>query len=157
MQWKQSPMIYWMWMSLAAPWPVFELWCFPGHQWFIVLDSVAYVLCLYSGVSLSLSTLVVVPQRKGWKMLALCFICLSGSDVPPQETLGIGSSSTPHRFVLLPPFFSFSAAFEQEPCLKLNVWGLLLDSCRGSSHHQAPARWSHDRVVSSTIVVWFAV
>lgn len=41
------------------------------------------MFCLYSGVSRSLSTLVAVPLQKGWKMLALCFIWLSGSDVSP--------------------------------------------------------------------------
>lgn len=45
-------------------WPVFELRCFPDCLRFIVLDSIAYVPSLYSGVGRWLSTLVAAPQLK---------------------------------------------------------------------------------------------
>lgn len=119
MQWKRSHMIYWSWVSLACTvawrqdlWPVFELWCFPDRQRFIVLDSAAAsALCLYSGVRRSLSALVVAPQqkkKKGWKMLALCFICLSGSDVPPPGDAKHWLDFNPSPLGSAPSLFSSS-------------------------------------------------
>lgn len=87
-------------------WPVFELWCFPGSLWFMGSDSVVKVLVSALAVHTAL-----FPQHKGWKMLARCFMCLSGSTVPL-------SGDTEYRLDLSPsPLHSdssFCATLQQE-------------------------------------------
>lgn len=60
-------------------WPVVELWCFPP---FIVCDSLAHALCLYSEVWLTVHSWSGSSAKKQLER-CFCFICLSGSDVPP--------------------------------------------------------------------------
>ncbi len=112
-------------------------------------------VCLYSGgQTLAVHTCSGFLSKKGWKDVSALFYLLEWIWCASPRRLNIGS--THRHFALLPPLFLFLCCTRAGAVQRETVWGLLLDSCCDSILNWAPARWSHDGVVSSTVVAWFA-
>lgn len=119
-----------------------------AFSWTVMLPSPSVLhcirwccICILCG--LLLSTLVGILQWKGWKMLALCFICSSGSDVHPpgdaKHCFGFNRSS----LLSASSFFS-PASFEQELYIENDCLRCPANSCWDSRPNWVSVRWSHD-------------
>lgn len=123
-------------------WPVFELWCFPGSLWFMGLDSVVKVLVS----ALAVHTCIISSAQR-LKDVSTLFYVLEWIYCPALRRYWISTRPQP---------FPTSLWFLLLCCTPAGVWGLHRDSCCSCSHNWFQARWSHDRLLSSTIVISIA-